>query len=54
MIAQQICRPRDDDSRPARRPRVFDQIDDGLDELKEIGAWIIRHGAEIVRFSAGD
>lgn len=30
---------------------VFAQIDDGLDELKEIGARIIRHGAEMVRFS---
>ena len=33
---------------------VFAQIVDGLDELQEIGARIIRHGAEMVRFSLGD
>ena len=36
----------------AKQPvNVFAQIDDDLDELKEIGARIIRHGAEMVRFS---
>ncbi len=36
----------------AKQPvNVFAQIDDGLDELKEIGSRIIRHGSEIVRFS---
>ena len=36
----------------AKQPvNVFAQIDDRLDELKEIGARIIRHGAEMVRFS---
>ena len=35
----------------AKQPvNVFAQIEDGLDELKEIGARIIRHGAEVVRF----
>jgi hypothetical protein len=39
----------------AKQPvNVFAQIDDGLDELKAIGARIIRHGAEMVRFSLGD
>ena len=39
----------------AKQPvNVFAQIDDGLDELKEIGARIIRHGAEMVRFSLSD
>jgi len=39
----------------AKQPvNVFAQIDDGLEELKEIGARIIRHGAEMVRFSLGD
>ena len=39
----------------AKQPvNVFAQIDDRLDELKEIGARIIRHGAEMVRFSLGD
>ena len=38
----------------AKQPvNVFAQIDDDLDELKEIGARIIRHGAEMVRFSLG-
>ena len=36
----------------AKQPvNVFAQIVDGLDELQEIGARIIRHGAEMVRFS---
>ena len=35
----------------AKQPvNVFGQIDDNIDELKEIGARIIRHGAEMVRF----
>ena len=39
----------------AKQPvNVFAQIDDGLDELKEIGSRIIRHGSEIVRFSLGN
>ena len=39
----------------AKQPvNVFAQIDDRLDELKEIGARIIRHGAEMVRFSLSD
>ena len=39
----------------AKQPvNVFAQIDDRLDELKEIGARIIRHGAERVRFSLND
>lgn len=39
----------------AKQPvNVFAQIDDGLDELREIGARIIRHGAELVRFSLGN
>ena len=39
----------------AKQPvNVFAQIDDDLDELKEIGARIIRHGAEMVRFSLCD
>jgi len=33
---------------------VFAQIDDDLDELKEIGSRIIRHGAEMVRFSLSE
>jgi len=33
---------------------VFAQIDDGLDELKEVGARIIRHGSEMVRFSLAE
>ena len=38
----------------AKQPvNVFAQIDDDLAELKEIGARIIRHGAEMVRFSLG-
>jgi len=38
----------------AKQPvNVFAQIDDNLDELKEIGARIIRHGAEMVRFRLG-
>lgn len=36
----------------AKQPvNVFAQIDENLDELKKIGARIIRHGAETVRFS---
>ena len=36
----------------AKQPvNVFAQIDDNLHELKEIGVRIIRHGAEMVRFS---
>ena len=36
----------------AKQPvNVFGQIDEGLDELREIGARIIRTGAEVVRFS---
>ena len=39
----------------AKQPvNVFAQIDDGLEELREIGARIIRHGAEMVRFSLYD
>jgi len=39
----------------AKQPvNVFAQILDGLDELQEIGARIIRHGAEMVRFSLAD
>lgn len=39
----------------AKQPvNVFAQIDDGLEELREIGARIIRHGAEMVRFSLCD
>jgi len=39
----------------AKQPvNVFAQIDESLDELKEIGARIIRHGAEMVHFSLGD
>jgi len=39
----------------AKQPvNVFAQIEEGLDELKEIGARIIRHGAEMVRFSLAD
>ncbi len=39
----------------AKQPvNTFAQIDDDLDELKEIGARIIRHGAEMVRFSLAD
>jgi len=39
----------------AKQPvNVFAQVDEGLDELKEIGARIIRHGAEMVRFSLGE
>jgi hypothetical protein len=39
----------------AKQPvNVFAQIDEGLDELKAIGARIIRHGAERVRFSLAD
>ena len=39
----------------AKQPvNVFAQIDDDLDELKEIGARIIRHGAEMVRFSLAE
>jgi hypothetical protein len=39
----------------AKQPvNVFAQIDDGLDELKEIGARIIMHGAEMVRFSIAE
>ena len=39
----------------AKQPvNVFAQIDDGLEGLKEIGARIIRHGAEMVRFSLGE
>ena len=38
----------------AKQPvNVFAQIDDDLDQLKEIGARIIRHGAEMVRFTLG-
>lgn len=36
----------------AKQPvNVFAQIEDDLEELKQIGARIIRHGAEMVRFS---
>ncbi len=36
----------------AKQPvNVFGQIDEGLDELREIGVRIIRTGAEVVRFS---
>jgi hypothetical protein len=39
----------------AKQPvNVFAQIDEDLDQLKEIGARIIRHGAEMVRFCLGD
>ena len=39
----------------AKQPvNVFAQIEEGLDELKEIGARIIRHGVERVRFSLTD
>ncbi len=39
----------------AKQPvNVFAQIDDGLEELREIGARIIRHGAEMVRFTLAD
>jgi hypothetical protein len=39
----------------AKQPvNVFAQIVDGLDELQQIGARIIRHGAEMVRFSLAD
>ncbi len=39
----------------AKQPvNVFAQIDDGLAELRQIGARIIRHGAEMVRFDRGD
>ena len=39
----------------AKQPvNVFAQIDDDLDELREIGARIIKRGAEMVRFSASD
>ncbi len=39
----------------AKQPvNVFGQIDDNIDELKEIGARIIRHGAEMVRFCLCD
>ena len=39
----------------AKQPvNVFAQIDNGLDELKEIGTRIIRHGAEMVRFGLED
>ena len=38
----------------AKQPvNVFAQMDDDLDQLKEIGARIIRHGAEMVRFTLG-
>ena len=38
----------------AKQPvNVFAQIDDDLNQLKEIGARIIRHGAEMVRFTLG-
>ena len=36
----------------AKQPvNVFAQIDDGLEELAEIGTRIIHHGSEMVRFS---
>jgi hypothetical protein len=39
----------------AKQPvNVFAQIDDDLDELGKIGARIIRHGAEMVRFSLSE
>ena len=39
----------------AKQPvNVFANIDDNLDELKEIGMRIIMQGAEMVRFSLGD
>jgi hypothetical protein len=39
----------------AKQPvNVFAQIEEGLDELKAIGARIIRHGSEMVRFSLAD
>ena len=39
----------------AKQPvNVFAQIDNGLGELKEIGARIIRHGSEMVRFSLAE
>jgi len=39
----------------AKQPvNVFAQIDEGLDELKEIGARVIHHGAEMVKFSLAD
>jgi hypothetical protein len=39
----------------AKQPvNVFAQIVGDLDELQEIGARIIRHGAEMVRFSLAD
>lgn len=39
----------------AKQPvNVFAQIDEGLGELKEIGARIIRHGSEMVRFSLAE
>jgi len=39
----------------AKQPvNVFAQIDDNLEELKEIGARIIHQGSEMVRFSLAD
>lgn len=39
----------------AKQPvNVFANIDDNLDELKEIGMRIIMHGAEMVKFSLAD
>jgi len=39
----------------AKQPvNVFAQIVGDLDELQEIGARVIRHGAEMVRFSLAD
>jgi hypothetical protein len=39
----------------AKQPvNVFAQIDEGLDELKEIGARVIHQGAEMVKFSLAD
>jgi hypothetical protein len=39
----------------AKQPvNVFANIDDNLEELREIGMRIIRHGAEMVRFSLDD
>ena len=39
----------------AKQPvNVFAQIDEGLEELKEVGARLIHHGSEMVRFSLAD
>jgi hypothetical protein len=39
----------------AKQPvNVFAQIDDALDELREIGARVIHHGSEMVQFSLAE